>query len=93
MSELREQILATIQSCKVVIFSLTYCHYCNSAKKLLHDKGITYQKIEVDKEINGPEIRRILLEVTQQKTFPNIFIDGQHVGGLTEFQKYLAQSI
>ena len=33
---------------------------------------------------NGPAMQQALLELTGQKTVPNVFINGRHVGGCTE---------
>lgn len=30
---------------------------------------------------DGPEIQGLLLELTKQRTVPNVFIKGQHIGG------------
>lgn len=30
---------------------------------------------------DGPEIQELLLELTKQRTVPNVFIKGQHIGG------------
>lgn len=37
--------------------------------------------IELDKLDNGSEIQSALLDITGQRTVPNVFIKGKHLGG------------
>jgi len=32
---------------KVQIYTTNWCPYCNAAKSLLHDKGVSYEEIDV----------------------------------------------
>lgn len=72
-----------IDSHKVVIFSKTYCPYCSAAKDLLLNevKVEGAQVYELDTMDNGADIQAALLQLTGQRTVPNIFINQQHVGG------------
>jgi glutaredoxin 3 len=72
-----------IDSHKVVIFSKTYCPYCSAAKDLLLNqvKAEGAQVYELDTMDNGADIQAALLELTGQRTVPNIFINQQHIGG------------
>lgn len=66
------------------MFSKSYCPYCNRAKDLISSLNIEASKvgvIELDKENDGPAIQNYLLEKTGQRTVPNIFIKGKHLGG------------
>lgn len=36
---------------------------------------------------DGAEIQNALLEITGQKTVPNVFIGGQHIGGNSDVQE------
>ncbi|KAK6928364.1 Glutaredoxin [Dillenia turbinata] len=65
----------------VVVFSKTYCPYCINVKKLLSDLGANYKNIELDVEGDGREIQSALFEWTGQRTVPNVFIGGKHIGG------------
>ncbi|PSR87566.1 Glutaredoxin like [Actinidia chinensis var. chinensis] len=65
----------------VVVFSKSYCPFCVSVKKLLTDLGATYKAIELDTESDGSDIQAALLEWTGQRTVPNVFISGNHIGG------------
>lgn len=62
----------------VEVFTTNYCSYCLRAKALLADKGVAFQEIDVT---HDPARRRWLAERTGRRTVPQIFIDGQNVGG------------
>ncbi|OIT33712.1 PREDICTED: glutaredoxin-like [Nicotiana attenuata] len=70
-----------VSSNPVVVFSKTYCGYCTRVKQLLSQLGATFKVIEVDQESDGNEVQQALLEWTGQRTVPNVFIGGKHVGG------------
>ncbi|XP_049348512.1 glutaredoxin-like, partial [Solanum verrucosum] len=61
--------------------SKTYCGYCTRVKQLLSQLGATFKVIELDQESDGDEVQQALLEWTRQRTVPNVFIGGEHVGG------------
>ncbi|KAI9911612.1 hypothetical protein PsorP6_009325 [Peronosclerospora sorghi] len=66
---------------KVLIFSKTHCPYCARVKAMLDIVGATYQAVELDTKDDGAAIQSLLLEITGQRTVPNVFINGKHVGG------------
>ncbi|XP_057978955.1 glutaredoxin [Malania oleifera] len=70
-----------ISSTPVVVFSKSRCPYCVNVKKLLSDLGATFKAIELDTETDGSEIQSALAEWTGQRTVPNVFIGGNHIGG------------
>ncbi|KAJ4973863.1 hypothetical protein NE237_007037 [Protea cynaroides] len=70
-----------VSSTPVVVFSKTYCGYCNRVKQLLSQLGVTYKVIELNKESDGDNIQSALREWTGQSTVPNVFIGGNHIGG------------
>lgn len=65
----------------VVVFSKTYCGYCTRVKNLLSQLGATYKLIELNQESDGDDIQIALAEWTGQRTVPNVFIGGKHIGG------------
>lgn len=82
-----------VKSSPVVIFSKTYCPYCTRAKALLRDAGSQFDNyVEADvHELDamgdrGAAIQDHLMEQTGQRTVPNIFIGGKHVGGCDSVQ-------
>lgn len=72
---------------QVVVFSKTFCPFCRKTKNLLLDKGIDAKVIELDKVDNGDAIQDALLELSGQRTVPNVFIKGNHLGGNDDTQK------
>jgi len=67
--------------CKVIIYSSAHCPYCVMAKQLLDRKGIRYDEIRVDQ---SPEKREEMMQKSQRRTVPQIFINGKAVGGYTD---------
>nr|VDD28493.1 unnamed protein product [Brassica oleracea] len=65
----------------VVVFSKTYCGYCQRVKQLLTQLGATFKVLELDEMSDGGEIQSALSEWTGQSTVPNVFIKGKHIGG------------
>ncbi|MBB1249604.1 glutaredoxin 3 [Rhizobium sp. G21] len=62
----------------VVIYTRQGCGYCSAAKALLGGKGVDF----VEHDATGkPDIREEMMAKSGRNTFPQIFIDGQHVGG------------
>ncbi|CAM8974973.1 hypothetical protein QQ045_030926 [Rhodiola kirilowii] len=65
----------------VVVFSKTYCGYCSRVKKLLKQLGASFKVVELNQESDGDDLQSALLEWTGQRTVPNVFIKGKHIGG------------
>lgn len=64
---------------EVTIYTTRYCPYCTAARALLEEKGIAYTEHDVT---GSPEERRRLVERSGGRTtVPQVFIDGQPVGG------------
>ncbi|MDO8827331.1 glutaredoxin 3 [Methylophaga sp.] len=66
---------------KVIIYSSGHCPYCVMAKQLLDRKGVVYDEIRVDQH---PEKREEMMQKSQRRTVPQIFINGKAVGGYTD---------
>lgn len=65
----------------VEIYTKKVCPYCVSAKRLLDRKGVRYREIDVE---NDDEKRAWLVEVTGQKTVPQVFAGGKPLGGFSD---------
>lgn len=64
---------------KVLMYCTAVCPYCVRAEQLLKRKGIDeIEKVRVDLQ---PELRLAMMEKTGRRTVPQIYINGQHVGG------------
>ena len=74
----------------VVMFSLEWCEFCWSVRKLMAEYEIPYRIIELDsvayqQDDKGANIRAAIQERTGLKTIPQIYVGGEHIGGATEF--------
>ncbi|MET0286912.1 MAG: glutaredoxin 3 [Polyangiales bacterium] len=65
----------------VEIYTTQACPYCVMAKRLMKEKGVAFQEIDVQTD---SEKRKWLVEVTGQRTVPQVFIDGKPYGGFTD---------
>ena len=71
---------------KAIVWSKYNCPYCDQAKALLKMKGIQFE----EKKIGDGYTKEELLEaVPTARTVPQIFIDGELVGGFTELKARL----
>lgn len=68
-------------SAPVVVFSKTYCGYCNRVKQLLTQVGATYKVVELDEISDGSQLQSALAHWTGRGTVPNVFIGGKNIGG------------
>ncbi|KAK6460943.1 thioredoxin-like protein [Scheffersomyces coipomensis] len=84
--EIIETLKSTIASEKVVVYSKSYCPYCKSTKSLLDGLGQKYKLIELDIEKDGLTYQNGLQQITGQRTVPNVFISGKHIGGNSDIQ-------
>jgi glutaredoxin 3 len=66
---------------KVVMYTTMICPYCMRAKHLLQRKGVEYQEIHIDGDM---EQMQIMVERSRRHTVPQIFIDDYHVGGFDD---------
>jgi glutaredoxin 3 len=64
---------------EVVIYTKPGCPYCSMAMGLLAKKGVDFTEIVAS---NDPEKKAEMMERSGGRaTFPQIFIDGKHIGG------------
>lgn len=67
---------------RVEIYTTMLCPFCWRAKKLLEERGVTYQ--EVDVMTDGKLRAEMRQRAGGRTSVPQIFINGQHVGGCDE---------
>ena len=66
---------------KIEIYTTPWCGYCARAKALLEKKGAAYEETDVmEDSVKRAEMR----ERSRRTTVPQIFINGQHIGGSDE---------
>lgn len=81
----RAKIEQYIKDNKVMVFSWSGCPFCKNAKALLSDVGADFKALELDTlGQEGKAIRAELAEMTDRTSVPNIWIDGQNVGGCND---------
>jgi len=66
------------------------CSYCAAAKSLLQSKQLDYEEIHV---IRQTEHARELLSKATQRTMPQVFIDGEAIGGFTELNQLVKAGV
>jgi glutaredoxin 3 len=64
---------------RVEMYTRAFCPYCSRAKRLLEEKGASYE--EYDITMGGSQRAEMLSRANGRTTVPQIFIDGHHVGG------------
>jgi glutaredoxin 3 len=69
-----------------VVFSKSYCPYCNNAKCILDGLNAKYKAVELNQEDDGDDIQNALQKMTGQRTVPNIFIGQKHIGGNSDLE-------
>ena len=73
----------------IVIYTKSGCPNCVTAKRLLDDKGIGYK--EFYQEADDIEFNLMMKMYTEARQMPQIFIEGQRVGGLAGLQAALKE--
>ncbi len=71
----------------VTIFTRKGCPFCVKAKGLLRDAAMDYDELVLNEDFRESTIRAI----SGQTTVPQIFIDGERIGGSEQLAHYLAQ--
>jgi glutaredoxin 3 len=72
-------LLGVFLVAKVEIYTKFLCSYCARAKALLVGKGVDF--IEIDVTMDAALRNKMIARSAGGTTVPQIFIDGQHVGG------------
>ena len=57
------------------------CGFCDAAKSLLSEKGVKFEEIDLGE---NPEKLKEMIEKSNRRTVPQIFIDGKSVGGFDD---------
>ena len=66
----------------VEIYTSMFCGYCVRAKKLLSQKGVSFTEQDVTADKNGRTL--MTSRAGGRTTVPQIFINGDHIGGCDE---------
>ena len=67
---------------RILVYSTPFCGYCGAAKRLLTNKGVQFTEIDV--MFDAARRQEMLEKSGGQRTVPQIFIDGRHIGGFDD---------
>ena len=62
----------------VDIYTTPYCPFCIRAKKLLANKKVEFNEIDLSE--NPDKFEEMLLKSNGARTVPQIFVNGEHIG-------------
>lgn len=66
------------------MYSRPTCGYCVRAKTLLTHLGVEFEDVDISLH---PEKRAEMIARSQRTTVPQIWINGQHIGGCDELHR------
>lgn len=69
---------------QVAIFTREGCSYCAKAKALLGELGYDYVEIPLDHKTRT----RVVGAITGRATVPQVFVNGRHIGGWEELERW-----
>jgi glutaredoxin-like protein len=69
----------------VAVFTREGCAFCVGAKGMLHDAGLEFEELLLNRDYADQTLRA----VSAQATYPQVFIDGEHIGGSDELAEWL----
>ena len=69
----------------VTVFSREGCPYCTRARGLLHDAGITFEELVLNRDFSESTIRA----VSGMSSVPQVFVNGDHIGGSEDLEAWL----
>ncbi len=75
-----------VSNADVTIFTKAGCPFCTKAKDLLKAQGLQYEELTLGKEITLTAMKA----VTNAATFPQVFINGEYIGGSDKLEEHFA---
>ena len=69
-----------------IVWSTSTCTFCKQAKTLLNSKNIPFEERMIGSEWTKEQLLEV---VPNARTVPQIFIDGNYIGGYTDLVSYL----
>ena len=78
----------------IEIYSKPQCPYCDMAKRLADQMAMDTKEIKVNKYMLDEDFTReeLFEKFPTARTFPQITIDGESIGGYTEFRDEVHRS-
>jgi len=74
----------------VVIVGRKNCKWCREARKLCRSKGLKFSYVDLDSPSNADMLH--YFEIEGFKTVPQVWIDGDHVGGFMELKERFSET-
>lgn len=68
----------------IQMYTTGFCPYCVRARRLLEQKGVTFEEIRID---HDRDQMRVMTERSKRYTVPQIFIGETHVGGYDDMAR------
>ncbi|CAI4227733.1 unnamed protein product [Auanema sp. JU1783] len=89
LSRHSEQIKTEVNEHPVVVYTKDYCPYCVRAEKELNELDIKFVEKNLNEKAKADPANveayvKGLMDLTHQKTVPQIFVCGRFIGGYTE---------
>jgi len=72
----------------VTLLTKEGCSYCARAKGMLRDRGIEFQEIVLGTGLTRGSLRAL----SGADTVPQVFVNGEHIGGSEALEKWLEES-
>ena len=66
------------------VFTRRGCEHCTRAKQALDNAGIAYETLVLGRDFSD----RTLRAVANRTSFPQVFVDGSHIGGADELEQW-----
>lgn len=63
------------------------CSFCARAKGLLRDRGMDFEEVVLGKGLS----RRAVRGIAGVDSFPQVFVNGKHIGGSVELEQWLGE--
>ena len=73
----------------VTVFTREGCEFCVRAKGLLREAGIDFEELVLNRDYTEATLRA----VSGRSTVPEVFVDGEFIGGSAELERYLSRDI
>jgi glutaredoxin-like protein len=71
----------------VTVFTREGCPFCARAKGILRDAGIQYDELVLNRDYSEVTLRA----VGGISMVPQVFINGEHIGGSEDLEQWFAQ--
>ncbi|MDZ8186000.1 MAG: Grx4 family monothiol glutaredoxin [Nostoc sp. ChiSLP02] len=81
--EIKEKIDKLVQENKILVFIkgtklMPQCGFSNNVVQILNSLGVPFKDVNV---LADDEIRQAIKEYSNWQTFPQVYIDGEFIGG------------